>query len=280
MNDTKRRLLTIAIRYALAITLMAVIPGLAPAEALGKRLILGAPLYAEDALLPDDFLKQLNAILEPDDIVFMRPSGPWNRSLDWVKRGKVAVIRQSIPALEKDLRILRSAGTRLNYLGYNPEQWPTSHTPPEEKRDMVKAAGKVRALAERERLGLVIIPDSDKSLFEIGGQLARHADVFGIQLQRWQALPPNEFRLKTLEAVRIVREGNPKAMILAQISTNPPAAKRGKQGKGHAAMSVEEMLARVRAMEDAVDGVVFLIKAEENGFGRFLEFARRFRPAR
>lgn len=290
MSRQKRNMFAFTVRCLAVMTLVVTVFHPVASGAGGKRMILGVPLYSEDSLPPPDFIKQLNSVLEPEDILFVK-AGPPLKLLNRVKRGKVALIRQSVGDLEKDLKILRSAGARLNYLCYNPEQWPNSHTPPEEQRDVVKAAVRARSIAERNKLGLVIVPDSAKTLVESGGRLARQADVFAIQLQRWQALPPEEFRRKTLEAVEIIREQNSWAVVIAQISTNPPVpggapARPGKPGKpggpggmekGHVPMSVDEMLARVRTIEDLVDGVGFLIMAEGNGYGRFMEFARRFR---
>ena len=49
------------------------------------------------------------------------------------------------------------------------------------------------------------------------------------------------------------------------------------KGKNEAPVTVEEMLSKVSAIEDIIDGVEFLLCKEGNGFERFKEFLQRNR---
>lgn len=240
-----------------------------------KNLLLAIPLWAGDSAMGPDYVAEWNNYLKDGDIIFIKGNPTTIRLLKEIKKGKRAIIRQSIADIEKDIAFLKAEGIRFEYICYNPEDWPTSHTPEEEKKDVVSAVKKVRAIAKKYGVGLIIVTDTKKTLPMYGSQMAQYADIFAIQFQDYQFLPNNEFRKKVVAAVSIIKKSNPNIPIIAQISINPPQRGVKGMGKNEVPVTVEEMLSKVSAIEDIIDGVGFLLRKEGNGFERFKEFLQR-----
>jgi len=109
--------------------------------------------------------------------------------------------------------------------------------------------------------------------------MARYADIFNLEVQRYQWLPVDEFRKKVKEEVGIIKGAKPEIIIFAQLSTNPPTygmmpgdsydlghKKKGGKGKKELkSMNPEDILARVDAIKDLVDGIGFLVFEQKEG---------------
>ena len=244
----------------------------------GKPLRLGVPLYTVDAPVTEEFIVRLNTYLRPDDILFVTGEPQTVHLLKLVKTGKVAVIRQSVAGLKKDLDFLISQKVSVDYLCYNHEAWESSHTPGVEKEDPVKAVINARKLADEYRLQLILVPDTAITLLSSGADMAPYADIFIVQFQRWQLLKEDEFQKLVDRTVRWVKTGNPEVPIFAQLSTNPPLHRHRSDKEGHVTASAAEMMAKVKTIERFIDGAGFLLRAEDNGFERFFELLEIFRP--
>ena len=107
--------------------------------------------------------------------------------------------------------------------------------------------------------------------------MAQYADLFGIQVQRFQTLSRKAFRRKVSELISLIRRANPRVPIVVQLSTNSPAGWKKGIGKIYQALTPEEMIAHVEAIRDLADGVGFLLFHAEGGLDRFGTFLRRIR---
>ncbi len=241
------------------------------------RLLVGVPLFANDAPVEEDFVNKLKRFLRPGDILFVRGQPRVVRLLKNAGDVRVAVIRQSIPDLKKDLDFLLSQKARVDYLCYNPEAWKSSHTPQEEKDDPVKAAMEARRLADEHGLGLIIVTDTMKTLPAYGAEMAEHADFFGIQFQRWQRLEGSVFKENVSRSISQVKRGNPDIKIIAQLSVNPPLAGKKEGRKIYGPASSADILAKIEAIESMIDGAGFLLFSKDRGFERFFEVLGRIR---
>lgn len=240
-----------------------------------EKSVFVIPLWARDSAIEPAYVAQWNNYLKDDDIICVKGKPAIIRLLKEIKKGKKAIIRQSIADIEKDIEFLKTEGIEFDYICYNPEDWPTSHTPEEEKKDVVSAVKKVSAIAKKHGVGLIIVTDTKKTLPKHGAEMAQYADIFAIQFQDYQFLPNNEFRKKVVEAVSIIKRDNPNMPIIAQISTNPPKRGVKSKSKNETPVTVDEMLSKVSAIEDLIDGVAFLLSKEGEGVERFKEFLQR-----
>ncbi|MEW6352478.1 MAG: hypothetical protein AB1646_25800 [Thermodesulfobacteriota bacterium] len=246
-----------------------------------RPFLLGIPLYFADSRMEADDIAFLRRFLTDRDILFFRGAPSRNLYARHVRIANTAVIRQSLSDLRRDANAMLQAAIPLDYLCYNPEVWPTSHTPPEEKADLVAATRRARALSRQLNVKLIVVPDTKHTLPLHGKALAALADAFGIQLQAFQLDYPEPFREKTRQLVRIVRSGNPSVPIIAQLSTNPPTGLwDGKTGKVLRPMSPEEIKRRVDAIRDLVDGFGFLLFKGDDGVSRFRNFIELERSER
>lgn len=243
-----------------------------------RMLRLVVPLYAEDVQLEPSFVAGLNQYLKDDDIIAVRGKPTLKKLIKEIKTGKIAVIRQSIADLEKDINFMHTEGIKFDYICYNPEAGGYSHTPEDEIEDLVLAIEKARSLAKKNKVGLIVVPGTANTLLWSGQEMARYADIFVIQFQRFQLLPADEFRKKVLELVGIVKKGNPNIPIIAQLSVNPPSGKWEKgTGKIYVSTTTDDLLAKIKAIEDIVDGVGFLLFGKDKGLERFTEFLEKYR---
>ncbi len=243
-----------------------------------RPLRLGVPLYAADAPVTEEFIARLNTYVRPDDILFVRGEPETVPLLKQVRTGKVAVIRQSVADLKKDLDFLLSQKVSVDYLCYNHEAWKSSHTPAVEKEDPLKAVVNARKLADEYRLQLILVPDTAITLLSFGADMAPYADIVIIQFQRWQLLKEDGFQSLVEKTVKWVKTGNPEVPVFAQLSTNPPLQENRSNKKGHVTASAAEMMAKVKTIDRFIDGAGFLLRAEDNGFDRFFELLQMFRP--
>ncbi len=241
-------------------------------------LRLGVPLFAADAEITEAFADRLNKYLRADDVLFVRGNPKTVSLLKRIKQGKVALIRQSLGDLKKDLAFLLSQKVKIDYLCYNPEAWKSSHTPQEEKDDPVGAVKKARLLADEHSLGLIIVPDTAITLLAYGAAMAPYADIFAVQFQRWQLLEADKFQGTVTRTIEWVRTGNPQVPLFAQLAVNPPVHRLKGYEKKYATAGADEIMAKVRVIERYVYGVGFLLQAEGNGFERFFEFLEMLRP--
>lgn len=248
----------------------------APAE-LKKELRLIVPLYSEDAELTPSYVTQLSQYMTNDDIFAIRANPKTMKVLKEIKKGKIAVIRQSLAALEKDINFLNAEGIKFHYICYNPEGHATSHTEKWEKENTIEAVKKVYSLAQKHKVGLIIVPDTMGLLPKYGPQMAQYADIFAIQFQRFQLLPQKEFRGKVLELINIIKKNNPSIPIIAQISINPPSGWQKGKGKILKPEAAEDIIAKINAIKDIVDGVGFLIFSEGDGLERFKQVIQKIK---
>lgn len=259
-------------------------PNAAREDAAGSvrasELRLIVPLYVADAPTPPELVATLNRRLADRDLVAIKGTRAVMDFARGLAPGHRIVIRQSLADLERDAGTLAAAGIAFDYLCYNPEIFPTSHTPAGEKDNPVAAARDARALADRLGVQLMIVTDSFKTLPAHGAGMAVHADLFGVQLQRWQTLPVAEFRAQAAELIAPLRQANPSLVVIGQLSTNPPAGAPGEDGaKVLAAPGVDELAERVESLADLVDGISFLLYSENGGLDRFAALLGRLRPA-
>lgn len=245
--------------------------------ATNRDLVLGIPLFFNDAPVTRGFVSLLNRFLRPDDILFVRGQPKNVQLLKNIRNGKVAVIRQSLPDLKRDLEFLLSQKIKVNYLCYNPEVWKSSHTPREEKEDPLSAVIKARKIAEEHGLGLIVVTDTMKTLPSYGAEMAGYADIFGIQLQRWQRLEESLFREQASKAIAKIKKADPDIRIMAQLSLNPPFH-RSRAGKTYGPAIPPDIHARIKSIESMIDGIGFLLFTQDGGIDRFFELLKKFRP--
>lgn len=244
-----------------------------------KKLRLGISLYAVDVpKLEPAYVSQLSKYLIDDDIIFIRGKPETKELIIEIKKGKVAIIRQSLADIEKDIKFMDSNGIKFDYLCYNPEAFASSHTPQEEKKDIVEAVKNARKLAEKHKVGLIVVTDSKITLPRFGSQMAKYSDIFVVQLQSYQLLPDKEFIKKTVGLINIVKQSNPHIPIIGQLSINPPSLKRSKGlGKVYVPSTVDDILHKVSVISDYIDGIGFLLFKEDDGFNRFEELIQNIR---
>lgn len=244
-----------------------------------KKLRLGISLYAVDVpKLEPSYVSRLSKYLIDDDIIFIKGKPVTKELIKEIKKGKVAIIRQSLADIEKDIKFMDSNEIKFDYLCYNPEAYASSHTPQEEKKDIVEAVKNARKLADKHKVRLIIVTDSKITLQRFGSQIAKYADIFVVQLQSYQLLPDKEFIEKTVGFINIVKEGNPNIPIIAQLSINPPSLKNPKGiGKVYVPSMVEDILHKVSVISNYIDGVGFLLFKEDDGFNRFEELIQNIR---
>ena len=241
-------------------------------------LILAIPLFAKDTELKPDYVAQLNAYLNENDIVFVRGKPTHIKLIKEVKKAQIAIIRQSLIDLERDIKFINGQGVKFDYICYNPEAFGSSNTPEEEKNNLLEAVKKTKELADKNKVKLIVVPDSKITLPKLGSQMAKHADIFAVQLQAWQLLSNDEFLKTARDLINGVKKGNPRVSIIAQLSVNPPSGKRDKgKRKIYTPVAVSEMLSKVELIEELIDGVGFLLFEEGEGLERFQEFIKNYR---
>lgn len=239
------------------------------------RLIV--PLFSADGELTPEYVSQLNGLLNDDDIIALRAKPQALKLLKECKKGKVCIIRQSLADIQKDAEFLIENSIRFHYICYNPEVFENSRTPKEEIENVVESTKKAAELAKRHGAQLILIPDSWETLPKFGAEMAKYADIFAIQCQRWQLMPDKEFRAKIAELVAVVRKGNPNVPVIAQLSTAPPALERTNQGKDYTPQTADQLAAKLDCIRDLFDGVGSLVFKPGDGFEQFKGFVSRVR---
>jgi len=235
-------------------------------------------------------VKVLNEFLRKDDLVFVHTKHPRTiPTIKKVKRGRIVITAGSYDMLIQSLKVAKSEGVRFEYLFHSLEGFPTHRAPDEEKKNPVEYTRKAKELADANGVGLVISPDH-VYLFPYWKEMSKYADIFHLEVQRYQLFSVDEFRRKVKEEVDIIKQANPNVIIFAQLSTNPPthgrvegdsydpgSIKKGGKKKELKSVNPEEILARVEAIQDLVDGVGLLVNEQQDGWRRFIEFLQLMR---
>jgi hypothetical protein len=146
------------------------------------------------------------------------------------------------------------AGTRA--LLYDPEAWP--FTPSAEQRDPAGATGRAAALAHRHGLRLIVAPALSltnvlapgkaprwRRFLDLGlaAALAPAADVIELQAQSLER-DTASYAAFVRAAAEQARAANPRVVVLAGLSTNPPGAP----------VHGRHLAAAVQATRELVDG--------------------------
>ncbi len=244
-----------------------------------EELSIGVPLFTGEAPVGEDFIVRLNDVLRPDDILFVRGGPAFVELLRKVKRGRVAIVRQSIAALKEDLEYLRSRDIQVAYLCYNHEAGKASLTPQEEKDDPVRAVRDASRLAQMNGLKLIVSPDTSTTLLAYGAEMAGYADILVMQLEQWQRGTEEDLQSLVRRTVRWLKMGNPDIIMYAQFSSHPPAGRNVSDKKEeHADAGAEDMLRKVKSVEGMIKGAIVLLKDGDAGRDRFFEFSALLRP--
>jgi len=162
----------------------------------------------------------------------------------------------SVAALETALAGGRlPAGTKA--ILYDPEVW--AYTPAVEQRDPVQAAAEAAGLARSRGLSFIVAPAMNLTTtldpgstaprwqtfldLRVIGSMARVADTVEVQAQSLER-DPAAYAAFVREAAAQARVANPKATVLAGLSTNPPGA----------AVDSQQLTAAIQASRADVDG--------------------------
>jgi hypothetical protein len=215
-----------------------------------------------------------NRHLDEDDVVAAYAGHA--HLLKYVDGPKRLLVVPSIMELRRRLKVLE--GTRIDYINYNPEIYPTHSTPEEELVDILGAVKEVKRIADSIGAKLSLTPDKF-ILFNHGEELAPLVDVFGIQLQRYQRRGD---LLKMADSLsRFVREANPEVDVVLQISLAPPSWKRGhllrdEEGKKLLLpLDFDEVMTQIEKISSYADGIAFLYTRETRQMMK--EVVRRLR---
>jgi len=223
------------------------------------KLIVGI-FHREDAPF-------FNQYLTENDMVFVW--GEKRHLLELIKGPQLVITAPSLSELEKRLQVFE--GLELDYANYNPEQWRSSGTPPEEYNDLPAAVQKARDLVQARGLKLSFVTDHIL-LEKYGEQIAPLVDLFGIQIQRYQWKSLEEFRQEAAQKVALVRQGSPQVEIFLQISMVPPKW-NGK--KSYEAIGLDRVWKQMELIHDLADGIAILYSEETRS--EVKELIRRLR---
>ena len=213
-----------------------------------------------------------NEVLDEDDIVFTY--GPKVNLLKEINTSLIAFGRQSAADLENDVQRLYDLS--IDYINYNPEQCITSNTPPEEIDNIFESINRARELADEynEKLSF----GTDTYLLEkYGTEIAPLVDLFGIQVMRLQLRPVEKYHEGVTAKVEIVRNGSESVPLYAMLSLEPPLLEIKITTRGDTVyvpvidnngektttpVTAEEVLEKIEAIEDMVDGIALLYTDE------------------
>lgn len=176
-------------------------------------------------------------------------SEPWERLNGW----KCLRIRSFSSYAAMQERI--GAATGLWGVLYDPESW--RFTPPAERLNLPHYAAEAARLAHSRGLKLIITPATDlartlvperknrtfadsvedMARLKLAQKIAPAVDVYEIQSQGAQPEPGNLFVRYVEQQAALVRAGNPKAIVLAGLSTNP---------HGHQDVTGDQMFRQVK----------------------------------
>jgi hypothetical protein len=173
-----------------------------------------------------------NQIARPDDIalllsarLFMLPS---------INAGRVRVGFASWAEAEQQLDGLID---QIDFVTYNPEHW--AQTPEEERSNLVATVERAAEFAHSRNMQLMVSPDR-RFARESLGEIAKHADLIGLQGQRLQD-DPAVFEAWARELIQIARASNPDVLIFVQVGATQGTA--------------SEMMAAIRTIEGDIDGI-------------------------
>jgi hypothetical protein len=192
---------------------------------------------------------------------------------------KVSSVFLSLQQMRETISTLKESGIQCAYLAYNPEQ--NQRIPRAELEDFVGSVKKAKALAVAYGAPLVVGPGMRFMMSREGdyAQAAPNADVWLIQSQCFQIdrdtskrATPEEYRRNVQRIVNLIRQGNPKTKIWAQIIICP-GARAGND------FSAEEIVRLARAIEDIVDAVRIYTAGAAKGTETLKEVIRLLRPA-
>jgi hypothetical protein len=234
----------------------------------------------------------LNSLLKTDDIFFTYGVKP--KLLRRINGPKIMITRGSVMAIKKELAKLHNIrnlrNVSIDYVNYNPEHWKEAHTPKKETENLPLAVREVRKLANEINARLSFVTDH-VLLERWGREIAPLVDLFGIQMQRYQRDPLEEFRREAVGQARIVRAGNRDVPIVFQLSLSPPKWKvittpdgrkkrvyvRDKTGrKVEETVKVEVVLEQIKAIRDIADGIAIIYTEEaRNNMRKLIYLLRR-----
>ncbi len=265
-------------KIALSITILVlvIITGILYPPAQGKdktisdlRLIVIATHRAGD-------IEFLDSILREDDIIFTY--GAKVKLLKKVAGPMTMIGRGSVNMLEKELKKLK--GVRVDYINYNPEHWRKrrrkSHTPGGETASLLDSVRRARLLADKYKTKLSFITDH-ATLERYGEKISPMVDMFGIQMQRYQRAPLEEFSRVAKKYVGIVRRGSKTVPVFIQLSLAPPKWEervmpdgrrkrvlvRDEKGrKVYEPIPLGVVLEQIGAVKDICEGIAFLYDDE------------------
>ncbi len=146
---------------------------------------------------------------------------------------------------------------------YDPESW--KFTPPAERLDLPYYTAEAAKLAHSRGLKLIVTPSTDlvrtlvperknrtfadnvedMARLKLAQKIAPATDVYEIQSQGAQPEPDNLFVRYVTQQAALVRAGNPNAIVLAGLSTNP---------HGHQDVTGDKMFQQVKDTLNLVEG--------------------------
>ena len=159
------------------------------------------------------------------------------------------------PGVAETIEMLRAASIDPErvIIGYNPERAPG--TTPEEMDNLLESVIAAKEMADGFGCPLLVGPGlrEMQQREELYPQLAKHCDIWLIQSQSLQMhitrelKTPEEYRAGVERIVEMLREGNPEIQVFVQIVAG---------GKPDGDLfTAEELVERIRAIEDLVDAV-------------------------
>ena len=136
----------------------------------------------------------------------------------------------------------------MDYVGYNPER---NHTPGNEIADLAAVCAQAQAFAHENGVLFMLAPEMFFS--DSQPELAAFADVYGLQIQRYQT---DQARLDAIKSTMVpaLRQAAPDTLLYGQFGVGP------QYGGPGAALAAIEFLAldgvQLFVMPDEVDGLV------------------------
>lgn len=178
----------------------------------------------------------------------------------------------------------KDKGIVLDYIVYNIEGFASHRSSYDE---LVKYTKMTKSFTDKIGANFIVTPD-DKSYLKYWKEIAKYADEFLIQFQKYQFLPFDEFKKIVKERIEIIKEANSKIFIFTQLSKNLPthgqakvdsytfsSIKKGnKKLKELKSITPEYMISPMQVIKNLVDGVGFLAFEQKEGLNRFINFAK------
>lgn len=144
-----------------------------------------------------------------------------------------------------------------------------------------------KSFADKIDVNFIVTPD-DNNYLKYWKKIAKYADEFLIQFQKYQLLPFDEFKKIVKERIEIIKEANPKIFIFTQLSKNlhthgqakgdsytfSSIKKGNKKLKELKSITPEDMISPMQVIKNLVDGVGFLAFEQKEGLNQFINFAK------